>query len=243
MKTLPRAARKPNGAVIYHGPSMLDGEDIVVIVTGLRTASANSKTGEMLQSWILRADQNPAQALASEADSSVCGDCVHRSTACYVIVERAPLQIYRAWKRGSYHDWSKAFPHRALRGQKIRLGSYGDPAAVPFNVWRRVFAQKLAGWTGYTHQWHQPQFTRLRNYVMASVDTPEEALEAWNQGWRTFRVRRDNEPLLGRSEVTCPASKEAGQRTDCANCVLCAGQNTQARSVVIKAHGYRAGSF
>ena len=241
MRTLPKA-KPANGAVLYHGPSMLDGEDIVVIVTGLREASANTKTGKMLQTWIMRADVEPAQALDTGQDSSVCGDCVHRGASCYVIVARAPLQIYRAWKRGSYLDWTQAFPHRALRGKRIRLGSYGDPAAVPFNTWRRVFAQRLAGWTGYTHQWHDPRFTRLRNYLMASVDSPEETLEAWHQGWRTFRVRRQDDPIM-RGEVTCPASDEAGKRTTCAKCVLCAGQRTDAKSIVIMAHGYKAGSF
>ena len=244
MKLLPNARnRKPNGAVIYHGPSILDGEDIVVIVTGLRTNSANSKTGAMLQTWIMRADMEPAAALDNGADSSVCGDCIHRSKSCYVIVERAPLQVYRAWKRGSYHDWTKAFPHRALRGKRVRVGSYGDPAAVPFNTWRRVFSQRLAGWTGYTHQWMDPAFRRFRNYLMASVDTVEETLEAWNQGWRTFRVRHDGDDVIKGEEVTCPASEEAGKRTNCANCILCSGNRTLAKSVVIKAHGYRAGKF
>jgi hypothetical protein len=40
---------KPNGAILYRGPSLLDGAPIVAIVTGLASTSANAKTGAMLQ--------------------------------------------------------------------------------------------------------------------------------------------------------------------------------------------------
>ena len=243
MKTLPIAKRRRvNGAVLYHGPGLLDDSNIVVIVTGLANASKNSKTGKMLQTWIMRADVEPHDAVRNGEDSSVCGDCPHSGTTCYVIVERAPLQVYRAWKRGSYADWTESLPVHALRGANFRFGSYGDPAAVPFKVWRRVIGQRLSGWTGYTHQWANPRFQRLRNYFMASADSESEALEAHAQGWRTFRVRKPDAPILA-TEVVCPASEEAGKRTTCASCKLCQGQRLDAKSVVIEAHGYRKGSF
>jgi hypothetical protein len=157
-------------------------------------------------------------------------------------VERAPLAVYRAEKRGSYLDWTKAFPANALKGRQVRLGSYGDPAAVPLNVWRRVMAQKIVGWTGYTHQWRNPEFRQLRNFVMASADSVEEAQVAQKAGWRTFRVRGENDPLMSR-EAICPASEEAGKRSSCAKCNLCQGQRSEARSIAIIVHGYRAGSF
>jgi hypothetical protein len=241
----PKKTRKPKqiGGVIYRGPSQLDGEDIVVILTGIKQKSSNAKTGAMVQAWILRADQNPYEAVQSGADSSICGDCVHRNSSCYVVVAQAPLQVYKAWKRGRYADWTQAFPARTLRGKRVRLGAYGDPAAVPFSVWRRVFEQKLAGWTGYTHQWHRPEVTRLRNYVMASVDSEDEALEAWHLGWRTFRVRTSEDALIPGAEAVCPASEEAGKRSSCDRCGLCEGQATEARSIAIVSHGYRKGNF
>lgn len=243
MKKLPTTRkRRPNGAVLYRGPSLLDDAPIVVVVTGLASSSRNSKTGKMLQTWILREDVEPHDAVRSGQDSSICGGCPHSGTSCYVQVERAPLQVHRAYHRGSYMDWTQAMPANALRGQRFRFGSYGDPAAVPFNVWRRVFEQKLAGWTGYTHQWANPQFRRLRNYFMASADSASEALEAWAQGWRTFRVRKADDPSL-KGEVSCPASEEAGKVTTCASCNLCQGQRLDAKSVVINSHGYRKGNF
>ena len=247
MKRLPAARkRRVNGAVLYHGPSQLDGEEIVVVLTGLaRGGSKNSKTGKMLQTWILRADRDPRQASLTGADASICGDCKHRRNnggACYVVIEQAPLAVWRAWKRGIYADWTKAFPANALKGRRVRLGSYGDPAAVPYNVWRRVLDQKITGWTGYTHQWKRSDFKRLRSVVMASVDTAEEADEARADVWRTFRVRASGEELR-RGEVSCPASDEMGKLTTCEKCGLCQGLQSEAKDIAIQAHGYIAGRF
>ena len=52
--------------VLYEGPSLLDGEPIVAILTGLRSSSGNRKTGAMLQTWILRADVSPAEPREAE---------------------------------------------------------------------------------------------------------------------------------------------------------------------------------
>jgi hypothetical protein len=231
-----------NGAVLYQGPSVLDGQPIVVILTGLATGSHNRKTGKMIQSWILRADVSPAEAVKSGQDSSICGDCKHRRNqggACYVVVEQGPLQVYKAWQRGSYADWTKAMPAGALSGKRVRFGSYGDPAAVPYAVWRRVREQRIAGWTGYTHQWRRPEAARLRNFVMASVDTQAEAAEANRLGWRYFRVSTRGETAT-KTEAYCPASEEMGKRTTCEKCCLCQGQAREARDIVIAPHGYLA---
>ncbi len=59
------------GAVVYDGPSRLDGERVVCVVTGFHVVN-NPKTGDMLQTWILRADQHPMEARKSGADFSVC---------------------------------------------------------------------------------------------------------------------------------------------------------------------------
>ena len=41
-----------NGYILYEGQSMIDGQDIVVIATGFDKDSKNSKTGDMIQTWI-----------------------------------------------------------------------------------------------------------------------------------------------------------------------------------------------
>ena len=70
-----RKKDRPNGFVIYEGPSLIDGAPIVVIATGLVRKSRNPKTGWMIQTWIMRADIAPNIALRKRLDRSVCGDC------------------------------------------------------------------------------------------------------------------------------------------------------------------------
>jgi hypothetical protein len=76
---------------------------------------------------------------------------------------------------------------------------------------------------------------------MASVDTVEEAHAAWLGGWRTFRIRAPQDPLLALDrtplECVCPASDEAGHRTTCERCQLCRGTDRPARSIAIVVHG------
>jgi len=70
---------------------------------------------------------------------------------------------------------------------------------------------------------------------MASVDTAVEAIEAQKMGWRTFRVHDEAAPIMP-NEIMCPASKEAGFRTKCAQCGLCAGTTRKAKNIAIIAH-------
>ena len=55
----------------------------------------------------------------------------------------------------------------AVAGGKIRGGSYGDPAAVPFHVWES-FLDGMESGTAYTHQWRN--FPELAAFCMASVE-------------------------------------------------------------------------
>jgi hypothetical protein len=231
---------RANGAVIYEGPSMLDGSPIVAIVTGLAHASANAKTGAMLQTWIMRADVPPVDALKSGADASVCGECPQRPAlggACYVLVHNAPRSVWEAWKRGVY---ASGEPELLGCGRAVRLGSYGDPAAVPVRVWRDLVSQASLH-TGYTHQWRNLCAIDLQALCMASVDSPEEREEAQALGWRTFRVAPAGNGERARGEARCPASAEAGHRVSCETCpIRCAGTALAMPSVVIQAHGSKA---
>ena len=110
-----------------------------------------------------------------------------------------------------------------FKGRKIRIGSYGDPAAVPTSVWAKV-CSVTDGHAGYTHQWNtrfvEPE---LKEYCMASADNTKEYEKAKKLGWRSFRVRMsDTEPLL-ENEFVCPASNEAGNKTSCEKCKACMG--------------------
>lgn len=227
-----------NGAIIYQGPSLLDGVPIVAIATGLKRSSENSKTGDMVQTYILLEDIAPTEAVKTGQDASVCGQCPHRGRGdgkertCYVNVGQAPLGVWRAYKRGSYPVATDV----AALGEKrvVRLGSYGDPAAVPVEVWRNLTDNCVAH-TGYTHQWRNaPQ---LRTLCMASADSVVDAAEARLQGWRTFRVAMPCDPPKMTGESVCPASKEAGKILACSDCRACGGADGRKGSIVIQAHG------
>jgi hypothetical protein len=120
--------------ILYEGPSLLNGEPIVAIATGLASPSTNRKTGPMIQTWILVQDEAPHLAVKSGNDSAVCGDCPARGKWCYVTTFQGPRSIWETWKRGGYppSDLDE------LKGKAVRFGAYGDPAAVPFEVWDEI---------------------------------------------------------------------------------------------------------
>ena len=239
-----KASKAITSAIIYRGPSMIDGSPIVVIATGLGgSKSANSKTGAMVQTWIIRDDMSPTEALRTGKDAAICGGCVHRPKAfdgtkwfkrsCYVNVAQAPTSVYRALKRGSYSTISLDTLASLTAGLMVRLGSYGDPAAVPMDVWS-AYTALAAGRTGYTHQWKSERLRAVTALCQASVDSPEEALKARALGLGYFHVTPGGAvPLAG--EIVCPASEEAGKVTTCAACRMCDGASRL--SITIAAHG------
>jgi len=229
---------KPNGYVLWRGRSQLDGAPIVAIATGLEKKSTNTKTGAMIQTWIIREDVEPTIAMKTGKDASICGDCQSRGGACYVLVFQAPLNVYRSFHRGLYPAVdSLEHIEELFAGHNVRLGSYGDPAAVPTKIWR-AFTRKAQSRVGYTHQWRACDQS-LSTLIMASVDSEDERSQANAKAWRTFRVKAQGAPSM-QGEITCPASKEAGYRTTCENCGLCGGSDKRAKDIVIEAHGHGA---
>jgi hypothetical protein len=234
-----RKVRRPQGVVLYEGPSQLDGKPIIVILVGLARRSKNPKTGNMLQTHILRRDVDPIRAKLEGKDSTICGDCPHRELGtCYVNVTQAPLAVWRAWKKRKYPRFNVRKHAALFVGRFLRLGSYGDPAAVPLAVWTEVCGL-VEGWTGYTHQWAVCD-RGLARYCVASCDTPADREAALAAGWRTFRIRTAEQPLLP-GEFVCPASAEAGKRLTCEECRACSGTKAGGRNATpaIIFHGPR----
>ena len=224
-----------SGFVFFRGPSPIDGAPIVAIAT---LESRNFKTGDMVQTWILREDIAPLDAIKSGADRSICGNCRHRGITCYVDVARAPSMVFDAYHRGQYIDLSDDPETVAmLIAQRIvRMGAYGDPAMVPIKQWRMLLAGS-AGRTGYTHAWRRMWAQALKPYVMASVDSVKEQDIARAMGWRTFRVRTESEGLQV-NEFACPASPEGGLRKQCITCKACDGADRPGKaSATIIVHG------
>ena len=222
-----------NSMVAWQSPT------IQLIISGLNN-STNRKTGNMIQSYILRRDVSPIEALATNKDRSICGDCPLRGKTikgkrtgrpCYVNVGQGPQAT---WKGQS----NFAGKEESISGRTFRMGTYGDPAFVPVSVWHKLLANVI-GWTGYTHQWRKATSQGLKTLVMASCESIESKNEANALGWRTFRVMRQNQwakETLQPDEVLCPASEEAGRKTTCENCRLCSGTSKKAKNVAIYAH-------
>lgn len=231
------------GFIAYEGPSAIDGAPIVVIINKITDGSANAKTGAIVQSFIIRSDVPPVEALQSGQDESICGDCEHRpilaretgKVPCYVQVGKSVQSVYHAYKRGRYTRADAATIARALAGKIVRLGTYGDPFAAPVRMWAQI-TRYAAGRRGYTHQWNRPDFdvAAWSPLVMASADSLDQATHANLLGMRVFRVSVGVDKQAG--ETVCPASAEGGRKSTCAKCTLCAGTSIQARDIVIADH-------
>lgn len=231
-----------DSGVIYRGPSLYDGAPIVVVATW---SKRNRKTGGVVQTYIIREDIDPREASKTGADVSICGTCPHRGTptddparkiakgrTCYVFLGQGPLIVWQSYHRGVYPRADRPQDRAAIgAGRTVRVGTYGDPAAVPDHVWQDLL-QDAEGWTAYTHSsgWRP-------DLAMQSADTYAQALAAWAKGQRTFRVVDSVDDIDTSKEVLCPASKEAGARTTCAACKLCGGTATRSpKSVAIPMH-------
>ena len=233
---------KPTGCIIWEGPSQYDDAPIVVIATN---GSKNPKTGDMWQMWIMRQDIAPHDAVKTGDDASVCGKCPLRPLAykgkglrrpCYVRTFQAPLSVYRKYRRGGYQHITLAAFRALLQGGGVRLGSWGDPASVPFEIWDQLgIGSGEYTHTSYTHGYLVKGFdSRHLAISMISLDPVTQHHVPILHG-RSFRVINSPEQLQ-QGEILCPASKEGNYRTTCADCGLCAGLSRQTKSIAIVMH-------
>lgn len=257
------------GVLLWHGPSQINGEPVFATI---QFGSANRKTGSMLQTYILSAEHSTLAALQNRLEEAICGACVHRPQAdgtrsCYV----DPRSLATVWQsvtgsgirtgiatEGRYLTLQEVASlcgvdtKRALEllgmGERVRLGTYGDPAAIPAALWATLTSQAET-WTGYTHQWQNDavsseQRQALKPLVRASVDDAQGYQASTSTGWVPFVVTPDVETgralrALGSMPVAlCPASEEAGQKVTCAACPIgCKGDQGKPLAVFIPAHG------
>lgn len=240
--------------VIYLGPSMLDGAPIVVLAS---VGSSNVKTGPMVQTWIMRADLPPVIAGKRSGDSSVCGQCPRRHSLggdCYVQVFHAPRSVWDLWERTGKPGENWADPTAIVRlaqdvgAYGLRLGSYGDPMAVPYQVWEDLIAalqpRKVVG---YTHQWATDAANRtiahdawFRSHLMASCDSTTEARDARALGWRYFLAIPGGQlASVPENTIQCPATRDVNPLT-CDQCGACSGAGKGKASIYLAEHGVRS---
>ena len=229
--------------ILYQGASLINGQPIVALA---QSDSTNSKTGNMIQTFILDATVDPLTASRTGKDESICGSCPHRGTpnnndkgqatdrTCYVTLAHAPLGKYKAYKKGVYGTTTSTLKEIESFGslQGVRLGTYGDPCAVPNDIWKALINKALYS-TAYTHA----AINQMPESIMTSTDNLKQSYKAWGRNERTFRVISHVDQLYKRREVLCPASEEMGKRATCASCKLCGGSSINAKSIAIVAHG------
>ena len=225
---------------------LYDKDNIIVLLSGLKTPSKNIKTGPMLQTVIIRSDIHPSEALKTGSDELICGSCIHRlktparfidvsdikttpagfipcvnethkiqcidcnlcngsgiqrsiaikihgstqktSGSCYVNLMMDGVNAqFKSFTAGNIAMYNPAMHRESIKGRAIRLGSYGDPAVVPMDVWMDLLSL-ASNHTGYTHQWRNPDKQSYKSILMASVDTHKDIVDATALGWRQFAV-------------------------------------------------------
>lgn len=226
-----------NTVLLWEGNSPHNGEHILCLVSGLTDASANRKTGHMLTTWILSANQKPTDAVKSGDDAAICGNCPNRpSTArktgdCVCYVNHVPLNnIFHAWANGKTKRISERHYERYISGRSVRLGGYGDPAMLPLAVTEKLLSYAKRH-TGYTSQWRESYAQCYRELLQASCNNDEQAAIAQEKGWKTYTHYPVSTHLEGKG-VVCPNSVD--EEITCQVCGLCNGQKT---NVVIHDHG------
>ena len=236
-----KAQGKIEGSIVlYEGPSMLTGDPIVVIVTGLKAGSKNSKTGDLPQVWIIRQDLDPYQAQQTGLDVAVCGSCVLRPVnsdrrkklgidrACYVDTVKSVGSIFKAYTRDRYNTIADLEDPADLvdmiGDRRVRLGAYGDPMAWPLTTADLhdgcdgiaiLEFLKLAGFpitTGYSHQWKRIHDRKLADRWARIV-------------MASCDTRSDHDMAIDRGFT--PAMLDTGDRPS--GSVLCPAQSTNGR--------------
>jgi hypothetical protein len=165
--------------------------------------------------------------------------------ACYVIVSQAPTIIYKAFKRGVYRHAEPEQAAQYVAGNALRIGAYGDSAALPRGVIEPL-AAVASTLTNYTHSgcYDKSRAGELSAFTMLSADDLGQARRYWKQGARTFRVSSQYNTVDGikrvqdiqRNESQCP--KTIDKAVTCLDCGACDGlRRGIVKSIVAPSHG------
>lgn len=218
------------------------------VVIHFQYGSTNSKTGDSVQVFIMPLKWITDGKSAMSDDKASCFDCIHSKAVnrtCYVRKGMAEMglkskvnSLHSAYLNGQLEllpleDIATNESGRCT-GAFVRFGAYGEPVLLgEKNI--QAITSVASNWTSYTHQWRNPDYAWASKYMMASADTPMLQEIATGLGWRTFRVTAKNDTHVAK-EVTCPASKEGGNKVQCNACGLCKGSSLMAKSIKIIKH-------
>lgn len=214
--------------------SPVHGKDVLLAFVA---DSCNSKTGNMIQVYILDPTIHPVDAVREGRDDVICGHCPQRHSlggGCYVVVGHGPSSTYRGWINSGRRVDSVEDVVDLCSRRHVRLGAYGDISHIPAWLAGDIIAS-AKGHTAYTHQWRNPVVADTwRGRAMASLDSPAQIKTAESAGWNWFLATSDDVY----KNLTC--ANELDDRTQCRDCMKCDG--TQG-NVVITPHGMRKKKF
>jgi hypothetical protein len=212
------------------------------VIVNFQFKTGNTKTGALIQNYIIPASWLESEAkISTLSDKAVCFDCPHsrdQNKSCYVRKGQSEMGLaskVRSLRKLGLENIPELSPEseadllEAISGRGVRFGSYGEPVLLGEALINKI-SKKAKFWTGYTHQWHKNNWAK--DYFMASVESETISKAAQKSGFRTFFVGETQ----SKEYVTCPASKEAGNKTTCDNCKLCMGTSSKAKSVTILPH-------
>lgn len=208
-----------NTVVVAETRSLIDREEIVILATGFHYCT-NPKLGfNVIQTFYLKKNVHPYEAQKNGTDYSVCGNCPLRrvnQNICYV----NPIMLGNMWKayRNERYGLLQSFHLEQIKAQRktLRLGAYGEPTSVPLElVGDLIAASSIA--IGYTHNWRSPLGEPYKPYLMASVESKEQAQLAQSLGWNYYRIMNKTEEPQ-EDEILCPWYVDKTQCQDCKRC-------------------------
>jgi len=196
------------------------------VIFNFQSSSNNSKTNDMVQVFMIPVEWVIEGRILS--DKTVCFDCpfsMAEKGGCYVQKGQSKMGLISKVKSLSRQletipQFSSEIEEQILKlidGKFVRFGAYGEPVLLGESLTTKI-CSLAKGWTGYTHQWSLSKYSWASKFFMASVEGDFMKRVANKLGFRTFLVGISTE-----KSVVCPASKEAGQKTTCLNCLLCSG--------------------
>lgn len=218
------------------------------LVFNFQMQSNNSKTGNMLQIFVLPLNWIIEGQMSD--DSEICFDCVFsqsQTKKCYVrkgfmnlgLISKVKT-LHKLYVNNQIPTYNAKVEKQILKYCKhrfIRFGAYGEPILLGEKLTSEI-CKNAIGWTGYTHQYLKAEYNWAKDYFMASVENDFQNEVAKKLGFRTFFVASNLTEILNKPNfINCPASKEKGKKIECIDCLLCMGTKTKTKkSIIINKH-------
>ena len=212
-------------------------DDNVFVISKSKTSNKKISDGSALvqtytfskgQWWLANSGKKFSMTDFFKLDASNCMDCPYSGNqgegGCYTHKFNQYmgfLSMLRSIKDTQLTPMNQIKFRKAVEmceGSYVRFGTYGEPSLLDIGL-VKAMSSNAKSWTGYTHQWNKWWASEYSDYFMASTHNKEETSKARLKNYRSFIASTTGTE----DAVTCPASAEAGFKSNCASCGLCSG--------------------